>query len=181
MMPTTLKQLEAAPVDYPDVPSGLSTEAKALNSDMIWQRLESYVAYRWTPRDVVWIVEGCGEWKPPLWPATVDTVEVWSRGAFEWEETTLDPSPLGGYYLPATGPYRFTASVGATSDAPANVNEAFRRLAEYFAAETGTAGARSESIHAGTIRHDVSRDPAWMASAMQNSGAADLLRNYRHV
>ena len=33
---------------------------------MVWQRIESYVAYRWTPRAVTWIVEGCGEWYPPL-------------------------------------------------------------------------------------------------------------------
>ena len=39
------------------------------------------------------------------------TVEVWSR-AGEYEAVELIPSPLGGYLLPCTGPYRFTGTVG---------------------------------------------------------------------
>jgi hypothetical protein len=117
-----------------------------------------------------------------LRPATVSTLEVWSSGANEWEAATLDASPLGGYYLPCTGPYRFTATVGSNAgDVPAAVNEAFRRLAEYMAQKPGKAGARSESIAAGSITISPSRSPSWMAQALQNSGAADLLRNYRHV
>lgn len=178
-MATTIKQTEAAPEEYSDAPDNLSTAAAALSADMVWQRIEAYVAWRWTARDVVWIVEGPGEWHPPLAPTTVSTIEVWSR-AGEWEAITLDASPLGGYYLPYAGPFRFTATVGS-GDVPANVTEAFRRLAEYMAAKPGKAGARSESIAAGTITISSSRDPAWLAKAMQNSGAGDLLRNLRHV
>ena len=97
-MTTTIKQSEAIPTDYPAAPS-LSTAAAALDEQMIWQRIESYIAYRWTSRAVVWTVEGPGEWHAPLTPATVSTVEVWSR-ANEWETATLDASPLGGYCLP---------------------------------------------------------------------------------
>jgi hypothetical protein len=183
MPATTLQQTESLPDAYPDAPAGLSTAATALSADMIWQRIEAYVARRWTERDLVWIVEGPGEWHPPLAPASVRGVEVWSS-ADEWETATLSPSPLGGYYLPCTGPYRFTATVGGGSPAPAvpeGVTEAFRRLAEYMAAKPGKAGASRESVAAGSITISSSRDPAWMASAMQNSGAGDLLRSLRRV
>ncbi|MDP1583929.1 MAG: hypothetical protein Q8M18_10945 [Bradyrhizobium sp.] len=180
-MLTTIQQTESLPADYPDAPDGLSTAAAALDSDMIWQRIETYIAHRWTSRDVTWVVEGCGEWHPPLTPATMDTVEVWSCGASEWETAELDASPLGGYYLPASGPYRFSASVGG-GVVPAAVDEAFRRLAEYFAAEPGAPGAASEREEIPGVRtHEVSRVASWMARAMQNSGAGDLLRPYRRA
>lgn len=179
MAATTLSQVEAAPDSYPAAPDTLTAAAAALPAAMVWQRIEAYIAHRWTARDVEWIVEGPGHWRPPLAPATVSTVEVWSS-ADEWEAVTLRPSPLGGYYLPATGPYRFAASVGG-GDVPENVTEAFRRLAEYMAAKPGKAGARSESIAAGSINISHSRSPSWLAQAMQNSGAGDLLRGLRHV
>jgi hypothetical protein len=180
-MATTIKQTEATPETYPDLgsPSPLSAAAAALSADMVWQRIEAYIAWRWTERSVVWVVEGPGEWHPPLAPATISTIEVWSR-AGEWETATLDASPLGGYYLPHTGPFRFTATVGS-GDVPANVIEAFRRLAEYMASKPGKAGARQESIAAGSINISSTRDPAWLAKAMQNSGAGDLLRGLRNV
>jgi hypothetical protein len=177
-MAVTIKQTEAAPEGWPDAPDNLSTAAAALSADMIWQRIEAYTAYRYTARTVTWIVEGPGGWQPPLAPATVSTVEIWQDDA--WAAVTLSPSPLGGYCLPGCGPYRFTASVGG-GDVPANVLEAFRRLAEYMAAKPGKAGARQESVAAGSITISSTRDPAWLANAMQNSGAADLLRGLRNV
>lgn len=186
-MATTIKQTESAPASYPafpDSPDILSTAAAALDPAMVWQRIESYIAYRWTARNVVWIVDGCGEWHPPLAPATVATVEVWSRGASEWETADLDASPLGGYYLQASGPYRFTGTVGGGSPAPSvpeGVTEAYRRLIEYMAANPGKPGATQERINAGSIDVRVDRSASWMASALQNSGAADLLRGFRHV
>jgi hypothetical protein len=180
-MAATIKQIEAAPEDYPATPSGLSTAAAALDAAMIWQRIEAYTARRWTERTVTWIVEGCGEWVPPLSPAVVTTVDVWS-GADVWETATLTASPLGGYYLRASGPYRFTATVGDDdADVPAAVNEAFKRLAEYMAGKRGKAGASSESISAGSISLTHRRSASWMAEAMQNSGAGDLLRPYRRA
>jgi hypothetical protein len=61
MTTTTLRQDEAVPSSYPPLPWQLSPAALALDSDFSWQRLESYVAWRWTARAVVWTVEGCGE------------------------------------------------------------------------------------------------------------------------
>ncbi|WP_417424102.1 hypothetical protein [Hoeflea sp.] len=181
-MATTIKQSEAIPASYPDAPAGLSTAAAALDADMIWQRIESYVAHRWTERAVVWTVEGPNEWTPPLTPATISTVEIWNGTA--WETCTEPDSPLGGYWLSGEGPYRFTATVGGGSPAPtvpASVNAAFARLAEYMAEDTGKAGASNEKTSVGPIDLDVSRNPAWMARAMINSGAGDLLRQFRRA
>lgn len=183
-MAVTVKQIEATTDESPDTRSvALSAAAAALDPAIIWQRLESYIAYRWTERAVEWIVEGPGEWSPPLSPATIETVEVWSRGANEWENITPDASPLGGYWLSSTGPFRFTGTVGDDDiDVPAGVLEAFRRLAEYMAADAGTAGARREETKiGGDLSISISRSESWMAAALQNSGAADLLRTFRRA
>lgn len=182
-MALTIKQTELLPDDYPTIPGNvvLSAAAAVLDPAMIWQRIEGYIAHRWTERAVVWIVEGCGEWVPPLAPATITTIEIWSAGASQWETITPpDQAPLGGYWLPATGPYRFTATVG-DDDAPlpANALEAFRRMAEYVAACPDKHGATREELRIGEISQSFNRAASWMANAMQNSGAADLLRNYR--
>ena len=109
MRALTIKQTEGVPSAYPAAPDGLSGAAAALSADMLWQRIEAYVAHRWTARSVEWLVEGPGDWTAPLAPASIATVEVWSAvGA--WESVTLDASPFGGYFLPAYGPYRFTAT-----------------------------------------------------------------------
>ncbi|MCT8989013.1 hypothetical protein NYR54_01715 [Chelativorans sp. SCAU2101] len=183
-MATTIRQTESAPAAYPEAPDGLSEAAQALDPDMIWQRLESYIACRWTERAVIWVVEGCGEWHPPLAPATITKAEIWRDGVWVEVEPALSPSPYGGYVLPGDGPYRFTATVGGGSPAPevpAAAEEAFRRLAEYMAADKGTAGASSESTSVGPISISSRRSPSWIAQAMQNSGAGDLLRPYRRV
>lgn len=175
----SVQQTESVPDEYPAAPAGLSTEAEAFVT-VAWQRIEGYIAWRWTSRAVQWVVNGPGEWRPPLKPATITTVEIWADGA--WSNITPDASPLG-YWLPGCGPYRFTGTVGAdTGDVPAGVNEAVRRLAEYMAAEPGTAGATSERWGVTDIEtSQVDRAAAWMAKAMQNSGAADLLRTYRRA
>lgn len=178
-MVETVRQTEGLPTLYPDAPEGLSTAAAALEADFIWQRIEAYVAHRWTERTVEWIVEGCGEWQAPLTPATIATVETWRADA--WETVTLSPSALGGYVLPG-GTYRFTGTVGDDeAEVPAAVLEAFRRLAEYMAGKAGKPGAVSESVSAGSVSISTRRSASWIAEAMQNSGAADLLRNYRRA
>jgi len=177
-MADTIRQDEDMPAEYPEVPDNLSTAAQALDLDLIWQRIEAYVAHRWTARNVTWIVEGRGEWCPPLTPATIATVEIWQ--ADTWQAATVPPSPLGGYVLPGHGPYRLKGTAGS-GDVPAVVMEAFRRLAEYMAAKPGKPGARSESIGAGSISLSHTRSPAWMAEAIKNSGAGDLLRPYRRA
>ncbi len=177
MTATTIRQVEAAPASYPTAPSGLSAAAAALDAAMIWQRIESYIAYRFAEREVVWIVEGPGEWAPPLAPATVTATEVWEGDA--WASFTPTPSPLGGYVLPGCGAYRFTADVGGGA-VPERVTEAVRRLAEYFAgaAQSANPGLRQETVEGvGSFDYDAGT----IAKAMERSGAGDLLRPYRMV
>ncbi|TPJ28022.1 hypothetical protein [Mesorhizobium sp. B2-7-2] len=179
-MAITIKQTEAAAYGRA-ITTGLSAQARALNCDMIWARIEGYTSYRWSTRAVTWIVEGPGEWRPPLAPATITTVELWQGDA--WTAVTLDPSPTGGYTLPGCGPYRFAGTVGDNNSAlPPAVIRAFQLLAEYMASNPGRPGASSERTEIPDVMtEEVSRAPSWMARAMQNSGAGDLLRPYRRA
>lgn len=177
-MATTLKQVEGTPSAYPDAPSGLSTAAAALDADAIWQRIEAYIAHRYTSRSIQWIVTECGDWQPPLAPAVISTVERWNGD--EWETATAQPSPVGGYCLPG-GSWRFTGTVGGGT-VPEIVDEAFRRLAEYMAASSrGSPGTTRERVTAGSVTVDKSRSASWAAASMANSGAGDLLRSFRRV
>lgn len=173
-MAVTIKQTEAIPESYPAV---TVSDAASPFTDTAWQRLESYIAHRFTARAATWVVEGPGEWCPPLTPATITTAEIWNGAA--WETITADPAPLG-LCLTGDGPYRFTANVGGGT-APAAVIEACRRLAEYLSGEAGTPGASTEKVNAGPVGVETTRSPAWLAKAMENSGAADLLRPYRRA
>lgn len=181
-MAVTLKQTEAVPAAYPATPGGLSTDAAALDPDVIWARIEAYVVHRWTTRAVVWTVEGPGDWGAPLTPATITGAEVWDGAA--WVAVFPEASPYGGYALACEGPYRVTATVGGGT-VPAAVDEAFRRLAEYLAGARGSTdepGATTSKMKIGdAIDFEVTRNPAWMARAMQYSGAGDLLRPYREA
>lgn len=182
MSAVILRQREAEPAAYPAAPTGLSTAAAALAPALVWQRLEAWIAYRWTERAVVWVIEGPGEFTPPLAPTEVDLAEVWS-GADEWEEAELSASAAGGFWLPATGPYRFTAraGVGDSLEPPASVLEAYRRLAEYMAAPARAAGVTSEAVTVGGVTTRRSFSASWQANAIANCGAGDLLRPYRRA
>lgn len=181
-MAVTIKQTETTPEAYPEAPEGLSAAATAI-LPAVWRRIEIYIAYRTTVRDVTWIVEGCGEWVPPLTPASIATVEVWQGDA--WQEADPRPSPLGGYALPGHGPYRFTGTAGDDdADVPPDILEAVRRLAEYMAVAVDREhpGARTVSMATADVGSlSIERSPAWMAQALVNSGAADLLRRYRRA
>lgn len=172
-MTTTIKQTEGAPASYPAI-SGYS----GAELERVWQRIEAYIAHRFSSRTIEFVVEGPGHWHAPLAPATITTVEVWSS-ADAWEAADLSPSPYG-YWLPATGPYRFAGTVGGGT-VPSAVEEAFRRLAAYMAARVGKAGASSENLTAGSVTVGYRRDAAWIADAMRNSGAGDLLRQFRRA
>ena len=172
---TVLEQDEDLPDSYPVLSPAVP--------DHVWQRLESYIAWRSTERTVVWIVEGCGEFTAPLKPATMTTIEIWDDLAKAWSDITANAevSPRG-YWLPGKGPYRFTATVGDDDPPPAAIAKAAQLLAAYMAANPGTPGAtRVRDEVTGIGVNDVWRDPSWMARAMQNSGAGDLLRPYRRV
>jgi hypothetical protein len=172
----TLQQIEAPPEGYPEDPYLTMSDEAAAFLATAWQRIESYIAWRYSVRDVQWTVEGCGDWLPPLKPATIETVEQWRNEA--WEAATVPPSPLGGYCLPG-GTYRLTGTCGP-ADVPEIVAEAVKRLAEHMAATTGAngAGLRTENID-GVWSGEF--DSRAKARALVDSGAADLLRNYRRA
>ena len=173
-----LQRDEAVPASYPAIPSGLSTAAMMLDAGALWARIEAHTAHRFTTREVVWTVEGPGEFKPDLQPATITAREVWDGVA--WITASLFDGPLGGVLLNGEGPYRFTADVGG-GDVPAPVSEAYRRLAEYLAEDGNPAGASSYSYRLGDVEETTQRSPAHVARALQNSGAADLLRTFRRA
>lgn len=183
MKAETIAETESAPATYPDAPSGLSDAAAALDTAAIWQRIEAYTAHRYTARQATWLVEGKGHWAFPLTPATVSSAECWNGAA--WESVTLTDGPYG-YCLPDEGPYRIVADVGG-GDVPKAVQEAYRRLAEYLAPGQpdnilfGRPGASSHTGKVGDLEESYDRNPAWLARAMQYSGAADLLRPYRRA
>lgn len=180
-MAVTLKQDEGIPAEYPDVgvyahrnvgaSAPLEDDAHVAEA-VIWQRIESYIAHRFTPRAVVWTIEGPGQWEPPLVPATLGTVERWTGDA--WEPLTVRPSPYGGMIFDGAGPYRVTATVGG-GDVPQVVAEAFRRLHEY------SRGVAEQFRDSAAMRSSGETEmvAGWAGKALQLSGAADLLRPYR--
>lgn len=166
-MVETLEQTEATPATYPN-PDG----------EHLWARIEAYTAKRWTPRTVTWIINGPGEWKPPLGPATIDQAYRWAGK--DWEEITLSPAPVG-FVVPA-GRHKVVATVGMGNAAPPAVMEAFKRLKDYATVEAGgLPGVSSHSINLGQVTESISRNPNFMARAIDNSGAGDLLRPYRRA
>lgn len=173
------KQVEAVPETYPDVTPfnclGFIDEQQdaQVNAPQVWQRIEAYTAHRYTPRAVVWTVEGEGDWTPPLTPATITTAGKWEGSA--WVTVTVPEGPYC-YYLPSDGPYRITATVGG-GDVPAAVQEAFKRLHEYTRGINDSFKNEPAYIRSGD--DEIARN--WTAKAIQLSRAGDLLRNYRRA
>ncbi|WP_306253891.1 hypothetical protein [Parvularcula sp. IMCC14364] len=151
--------------------SFIASHAAHIPQEHLWQRIESYIAFRWGVRTVVWIVEGPGTFETPLKPATVSTTEIWQNEA--WASVTLKAAPLG--YVLEDATYRFTASVGTGDVPPAIVQEAIRRLA-FYAVETWQQSGGWTGLGDGQTTV-----PSWPARSMQYSGAADLLRPYRRL
>jgi hypothetical protein len=166
-MAETLHQTEATPAAYPNV-----------DYPFLWHRIEAYTARRWTPRNVTWLVRGPGEWVPPLAPAEVVQAYIWTGD--DWAEITLATAPRG--FDLQDGRFKIDCTVGTDNAAPAAVLEAFDRLSKYVVAEVaGVPGASSYSIDMGQLSESITRHPAFMARALDNSGAADLLRPYRRA
>ena len=160
----------------PGQPASLSPAAAAIDPAAIWARLEAWTNRRFMPRTVTWVIAGPGAWKPDLRPATIDSSEVWQGEG--WVSTTLRAAPLG--FTLDSGAYRVTATVGTNDAPPAEFWEAFRRLAEYLADDSRIGVAASSATYSvGNLSVSATRPQAWQAKAIQNSGAADLLRRYR--
>jgi len=194
-MPSTLSIEEGEPTTWPQVdPSddGPTIPATAEEDEpefrkytrAAWQRVQGWIAYRWTVRACVFMVEGPGDWIAPLQPFTATTKEQWIDNA--WASVTLAPTALGGFAFDAVGPYRITGNLGTANPPPEVVRQAVYRLAQYFqAADAVSVGERTTSSYkmdlggSLSVQHD--RNPNWMARALQQSGAADLLRPWRKL
>ena len=172
-MVATIDVFEGQPDAWPTV-IGLADD---FDRSATWQRIEGWIAWRWGERDVVFIAEGPGDWRPPLRPATVETVEVWAADA--WTNAVLRPSPRGGYMLEGEGPYRFTATVGGAETPPASVIEAVRRLHGYLATTATDDLPAVASASDGDF--SFTRAASWSARAIHASGAGDLLRPWRNL
>ncbi|MCX7565470.1 hypothetical protein OS189_03810 [Sulfitobacter sp. F26169L] len=176
-MTDLLDEIEATPATYPASPIGMSDPASWIDAAIIWERIEAYTRTRYTPREVVWKIQGQAgsEWKPPLSPLVSRDAHFWGD---QWEGLALLDGPVG-ICFPFDGVYRITAQVGYGTP-PKAVTEAFRRLAEYMADDTDRAGVSSYSVNmGGAIQESYQRNAAHAARALQNSGAADMLRPYR--
>ena len=183
-----LKFEEAEPSEYPDlIPFD---EEDSLDLDTIspdralWLRLESYICHRWTVRQCVWTVKAPGCWEPHLSPVSNVTVDQWDDTLHVWESATPDPSPLGGYVFSGSKVYRITADVGANAGpVPQLVIDAYLRLAAYMENTADVpSGVTNFSQKIGDgIDESTERSPNWIARALQYSGCADLLRQYRMI
>lgn len=181
--PETWPQVDPEDEEGP-IPAEAETDEEPLRNHVrvAWQRVESWVAYRWSVRTAEFIVEGPGEWLPNVRPFAPSSIEQWIENA--WVSTVVGPSPTGGYCLDGVGPYRFIGELGTDTPPPPVVKEAVWRLAKYLEAIEAT-----PSDERGLTRHKVDLGNAlsierehaanWMPRAMQLSGAADLLRPYR--
>jgi len=179
-MAVTLKVEESLPTAFPTI-AGTIAEPHDGFFNAVWQRLESWIAHRWGERTTVFTVEGPGAWTPPLSPTLITVAEVWAE-ALDWQSVSLSPTPYGGYDFEEVGPYRFTATVGATDAPPPAVAEAFRRLAGYMeTASSNGAGALVKSEEIEEIGRVEYGSPNASARALQYSGAADLLRPWRQL
>jgi hypothetical protein len=176
-MARTVEIQEGAPASRPAVIVALCGDAAAI-LERAWTRTEGWIAYRWGIRNATFIVEGAGEWTPPLAPFTLATAEIWENDA--WAPISLRPSALGGVILDGRGPYRLNGSLGSAAAPPELVIEAVRRLARYFGE---TAGSRATDGALRSINEpeklSVELQANWSARALQYSGAADLLRPWR--
>lgn len=168
-MTRIIAQVESLPESYPAV-EGVTGAAL----ETAWQRIEHYIAWRYSPRSVIWRLEAHkGEWLPPLAPIVSLLVQ-------EGEDMPYAPEtgPMGGWVLPY-GTVTVTATVGA-GPVPAAVTEAVSRYAKLIAfSKTIPVGATRFS--SGSFNASMRREELNPAMAMVNSGAADLLRGYRRV
>ena len=186
----TVKFEEAEPATFPTLTvydgDDQPNEEPIVIDRPIWLRLESWIAYRWTPRQCVWTFNGCGEWSPHVAPASNLTVDVWDSDTFTWSAYTPQQTAVGGYYFPQVGTYRVTGTVGDNAgDVPQVVTEAYMRLKAYHdkAETSGTpAGVASHSLKLGDgYDETVIRNPNYIARSLHYSGSADLLRSYRRI
>lgn len=178
-MALTLRTTESTPAARPTV-TGLSTAAAAVPAEVVWRRLEGWCGHRWGVRSVTVLVQGCGPYEPRLRPWALVTAETWN--GFEWAAFTPEPHPLG-IVIPGDNETmaRLTLTVGDETATP-DVVEAVRRLALWMAeAERELAAGSATFTDGADGDFSWKRSASWIAKSLHASGAADLLRPWRHM
>ena len=147
----------------------------------VQERIESYIKHRWGAREFEAIIEGPGEWVPPLVPVNVTGVEVWI--AETWTTYEAVRTPLGYIFDDAT--YRVTGTAGNDEAVPPTVAEAARRLHAYYvdaeATQRSHKGELNREKKVGRLEVNGEISPNFVAKALIYSGAADLLRPFRKL
>lgn len=197
-MAELMREIEGLPEHWPDIPEAdlipiTDPHGSLVKSDLswVWQRIEAYCRERWTPREVVWLVQGCGQWEPPLAPVRLMQVESWSG---EWLASAAKASPWGHIGLSGDA-HRITALVGENNPVPPVVMKAAGRLANYLAQQIDGSDPDlwatkmrwivtpdvQEQVQPARTEESYERAADYIAKALQYSGAADLLRPYRRM
>lgn len=206
-MAELMREVEGVPESWPVIPEAdlipiTDITGQPVNSDLawVWQRIEAYSRERWTPREVVWLVQGGGAWTPPLSPVRIEMMETW---AGDWMPGAGKRSPWGSLVLSGDA-HRITGIVGENNPVPPVVMKAAARLANYLTQqidgsdpdlwatkmrwivtppdEAITVGEGTASITRGhKTEESYERAADYIAKALQYSGAADLLRPYRRM
>lgn len=177
-MVVTIDIQEGEPGACPSIGADIDPAQAAI----AWRRVEGWIGWRWGVRPVAFVLEGAGEWAPPLVPLAEPVAATWCAGA--WAAITPPAGPLGGFLFDTVGPHRVEALLGSAEPPPEMVREAVRRLAHYNTELAGQAAelasTRRTSI-AGALDIESTADPRLLARALTYSGAADLLRPWRKL
>lgn len=134
-----------------------------------------------------WVIRGPGLFVPPLTPVTIAAVERFNDYGCpaaepgEWMPAVKRHTPFG--VLVDQGFYRLQGTAGEDVPTPDDVLEAYTRLSDYLAAikEEGRPGATSVTDSVPGVTLTVHRPVVALSRALEYSGAADLLKAYRHV
>jgi len=147
---------------YPAAPADVSGSVPAV----IWAKLESYTATRWTTSVVEFEVAApCPvDWRPPYRPYVIDTVDGEVAVVNKYGEVRLTDRAI------------VQCTIGGQEVTP-EIEEAYRRLAAYYASEDLRGYSRYSVNIDGSLQESWSRRRD--STALSNSGAADLLTKYR--
>ncbi len=156
--------------------------------EAIWRRIEQFIHWRWGERSVEWVIAGQGLFVPPLRPVTITTVEKFNDFGSpavppgEWFSVTPSRSPFG-ICLRNSGYYRLKGTAGQAVTPPADVLEAYTRMADYIAAvqDEDFPGATTVTESVPGVSLSVRRPSNSMARALEYSGAMDILKAYRNA
>ena len=144
--------------------------------------------WRWGERSVEWTVHGAGLFVPPLKPVAITTVSRFNdygapgQEPGAWIPRSLRRTPFG-VRIDSPGFYKVQGTAGDAQSAPPDVLEAYTRMADYLASlkAEGSIGAASFTDSVPGVTRTVHRSAQAMARALEYSGAADILKAYRHV